>query len=70
MHHRMTLPAPWYALDFFELVEPVRETETEIFYCKHLYMVSVSAPGGKVLIRRGEEKSAPKMLPSDGKALQ
>ncbi len=70
MHHRLSLPSPWHSLDFFELVEPVRETETEIFYRKHLYMVSPSAKGGKVLIRCGQEQAAPKMLPTDGQAQQ
>ena len=62
MHHRFRLPEPWLALDLFELVEPVRETETEIHYRKHLYMVSPSAEGGKVLIRCGQEYARPKSV--------
>jgi len=70
MHHRLKLPAPWHSLDFFELVEPVRETPTEIVYRKHLYLVCPSAPGGKVLILHGADQPAPKMLPGDDRVLQ
>lgn len=61
MHQRIILPAPWYGIELFDLVEPVRETSTEVIYRKRLYMVERRTEGGRVLIKSGPEFAMPKV---------
>ena len=65
MHERITLPAPWYGIELFDLVEPVRETESETVYRKRLYMVERRAEGGRLLIKSGPEFTMPKVATAE-----
>ncbi|ULB09559.1 hypothetical protein ORIO_06425 [Cereibacter azotoformans] len=65
MHQRIILPPPWHALEVFDLVEQVRETESDLVYRKRLYMVDRQAEGGRVLIKSGPEFSMPKRIAAE-----
>jgi len=60
IHQIITLPAPFYRLEVFSLVEPMRETEDEVFLQHRLYLKNVFAEGGKVLLRAMPEYSVSK----------
>ncbi|MCW1931732.1 hypothetical protein [Pararhodobacter zhoushanensis] len=62
-HQSVPLPLPFGRLDFFSLIEPERETETEYFFRHRLYLKSACAEGGKVLIKQSPEYAVPKFVP-------
>ncbi len=66
MLHRFNLPLPWGQLSLLDLVEPVRETETESYFRHCLYILNRRCKGGKQKIMQGPEFLIPKLLPLQG----
>jgi len=61
-HTEISLPAPFYKVALFALVEPVAETETEVRFAHRLYLVNAHAEGGRVLLCQVEGKAVAKHL--------
>lgn len=51
-HQSFKLPAPFYQLTLFSLVEPVDEAPGEITFMNRLYMADPMAEGGRRLLRQ------------------
>ena len=65
MHEWIALPAPWYGIEVFDLVEPVRETGSDTVYRKRLYLVDRRAEGGRMLIKSGPEFAMAKVATAE-----
>lgn len=60
------VPAPFYKIVLFSIIEPVAESEGEITFAHRLYMVSPHAEGGRVLLRQMQAYTLQKVLaPAD-----
>lgn len=55
----INLPAPFYQLRLFGLLEPVEEKPGEITFVHRLYLVNELAEGGKTLVRQVRGRTLP-----------
>ncbi|WP_225028314.1 hypothetical protein [Xinfangfangia pollutisoli] len=61
-----SVPAPFYKIVLFSIIEPAAESESEISFANCLYMVSPHAESGRVLLRRTPAYTLQKVLAPAG----
>lgn len=51
-YQKITLPAPFHRIELFSILEPAQTEGGQQTFVHNLYLVSPSAEGGRVLLKR------------------